>query len=167
MKTGKPIISLIRHKTYLSCRASEQAAAISVTDKLEVFVAKIQSGLMISCRSTCRRVKEDVLCFIIQELEQVAFDFQTLNNSFNHQVTFFNSFRPILSVSVPSQRQRRAGDLRIGSSRNIGHYVLCESLNIIWTRFLCYSRQRLGDDIEAVSADEHGSPHAWDRRSRV
>jgi hypothetical protein len=48
MKTGEPTISLIRHKTYLSCRASEQEAAISVTDKLEVLVAKIQSGLIIS-----------------------------------------------------------------------------------------------------------------------
>jgi hypothetical protein len=84
MKTGEPTISLIRHKTYLSCRASEQEAAISVTDKLEVLVAKIHSGLIISPYFTFRRVKEDVLCFIIQKLEEVAFDFQTLNNSFNH-----------------------------------------------------------------------------------
>jgi hypothetical protein len=83
MKTGEPIISLIHHKTYLSCRASEQEAAISVTDRLEVLVAKIQSGLIISPHFTRRSVKEDVLCFIIQELEQVAFDFQTLNDSFN------------------------------------------------------------------------------------
>jgi hypothetical protein len=86
-------------ETYLSCRAFEQDDAISVTDKLEVLVAKMQSGLMISCQSTCRSVKEDVPCFIIQKLEQVAFDFQTLNNSFNHQVTFLDSFRPIQSVS--------------------------------------------------------------------
>jgi len=84
MKTGESVISLIRYKTYLACRASEQDAAISVTDKLEVFVAKIQSGLTISPYFTFRRVKQAVLCFVIQKLEQVTFHFQTLNNSFNY-----------------------------------------------------------------------------------
>jgi len=99
MKTGEPIISPIRLSTYLSCRASEQEAAISVTDKLEVLVAKIHSGLIISPHLTFKGVKEDVLGFIIQELEQVSFDFETLDDSLHHQIRFFDSFRPIQSVS--------------------------------------------------------------------
>ena len=50
MKTGESAMSPCPHliMTHLSCRAAPHEDAISVTDRLEVLVAKIHSGLVIS-----------------------------------------------------------------------------------------------------------------------
>lgn len=69
--------------TYFFCLASSQDEAISVTDKDEVFVAKIQEAL-VYCLAILRIRGCRLLCFTIQIFEQITLDFDALNDSFNN-----------------------------------------------------------------------------------